>query len=152
MIFHRCWQPTWRCLNGAGQELLLNQLFDYSIEQYAVFKVFVLLWKLSLYVEHMRERYFCAVYGGNTTVVKLASCAAKGVDKNKVKAMLRKIVFNFAIVSSFEAHGITRAVDTVMRDPYIVWVALMGPAQLCMRLWLFISCGGAVGKQIPHLI
>jgi hypothetical protein len=87
-----------------------------------------------------------------TTVVKFVSCAARGVDKNNVKAMLRKIVVNFAIVLSFEAHGITRAVDTVMRDPYIVWVALRGPAELCTRLWLFISCGGAVGKQIPHVI
>jgi len=72
--------------------------------------------------------------------------------KNKIRAMLWKILFNFAIVLSFKAHGITRAVDTVMRDPYIVWVALRGPAQLCICLWLFISCGGAVGKQIPHLI
>jgi hypothetical protein len=69
-----------------------------------------------------------------------------------VKAMLRKIVNDFAIVLSFDAHGLARAVDTVMRDPYIVWVARRGPAQLCTCLWLFISCGGAVGKQIPHLI
>ena len=54
-----------------------------------------------------------------TTVVKLASCAARGVDRNKVKAILRKILDDFAIVLSFEAHGITRAVDTVMQGPYI---------------------------------
>tara|TARA_B110000971_G_scaffold24723_1_gene22264 strand:- start:520 stop:774 length:255 start_codon:yes stop_codon:yes gene_type:complete len=74
-----------------------------------------------------------------TTVSRFAFSAANGEENSNANAIPRKIECDFTIVSSFEAYGLARAVDTVMLDPYIDWVALRGPADLCTSLSLFIS-------------